>query len=144
MFRFERFLLRVVEPVVLVTPLSLSYHLTNHYFSFKLFTQPKMCSIHNDDDSQVDGNESSQMKKCRKLEIENEKLKGDVNNLSRHCRSLKAIHKLLLKIKGTFGEDKKPLLLLLPTKSTGSFKFQMSSKQMRMGSMLRPYLQMKG
>ena len=62
-------------------------------------TQPKMCSIHNDDDSQVDGNESSRMKKCRKLEIEDEKLKGDVNNLSRHCWSLKAIYKLLLKIK---------------------------------------------
>ena len=90
------------------------------------------------------GNESSRMKKCRKLEIENEKLKGGVKNLSRHCRSLKAIQKLLLKIKGTFGEDKKPLLLLLPTTSTGSFKFQMSAKQMRMGLMLRSYLQMQG
>ncbi len=58
-----------------VTPLSLSYHLTNHYFSFKLFTQPKMCSIHNDDDSQVDGkrefsNEEVQEIGDRKWEVE--------------------------------------------------------------------------
>jgi hypothetical protein len=36
------------------------------------------------------------------------------------CRG-KATQKLLHTIKGTFGEDKKPILLLLSTKSPGSF-----------------------
>ncbi len=60
---FERFCIRWVEPVLLVTPLSLFYRLTNHYFGFKLLTQPKMSLIHNDDNSQVDRNESPRTKR---------------------------------------------------------------------------------
>jgi hypothetical protein len=42
------------------------------------------------DDGSQEGEEieSAQMKKCRKLEMENDKLKGDVKKLKGHCKTL--------------------------------------------------------